>query len=81
MDSAYNSRMDLNVTLTERERQMVIDALICWDGEGCYNSSVGMINDVEIGAILAKLKADPDDQARLATKSTAAADPPDPNGT
>jgi hypothetical protein len=56
--------MDLNVTLTNRERSLLFDAITAWEHEGCYNSPEDLDRN-EIHAILEKLKADEEVYAGL----------------
>lgn len=54
----YRSRMDLNITLTEREREIILDAIVAWENEGCHNSTSRDIRDDDFHGLLTKLKAD-----------------------
>lgn len=45
------------MTLTEREKEMIESALICWENEGCYNFSTTVTDD-DFHRLIAKLKTD-----------------------
>lgn len=50
--------MDLNITLTQREREIILDAIVAWENEGCYNSTSRDIRDDDFHGLLTKLNAD-----------------------
>ena len=50
--------MDLNVTLTAREKTMIESALICWENDGCCNLA-DLVTDDDFHRLIAKLRTDP----------------------
>ena len=50
--------MDLNVTLTERERTILLAALFFWEGDGCPQSPFEDLACTDFHGLLDNLKAD-----------------------